>query len=133
MRVQYTLKPSTVEALTGKAESLDLPVSRLLEHIVSEWLLTGGPVVLRSAAAVTPTTAAKPHQSSTSPVYTRPTYGSSTQRSVTDDDEDTETCKDCACILPLSCFTSDGKTHLDCPSVGAGLLAQRRAAGLPPF
>lgn len=122
-----------MKALTGRAESLDLPVSRLLEHIVSEWLLTGGPVVLQSAAAVQPTPAAKPQQSSTPPQYARPTYSSGTHNALTDDDEDTETCKDCAHVLPLSHFTSDGKTHLDCPSPGAGLLAQRRAAGLPPF
>lgn len=126
MRIQYTLKQATVEALASRADALDIPVSRLLEYIVTDWLGSGASVLLRPAALV-------PQQARTEAAPVQPQHPLSTQAALTDDDEDTESCRDCAAVLPFSCFTNDGKTHLKCPSPGAGLLALRRESmGLPP-
>lgn len=45
MRVQFTLKPNTMEALTKRADAADLTVSRVVEHVLSQWLLRNEPLV----------------------------------------------------------------------------------------
>jgi hypothetical protein len=133
MRIQFTLKQATVEGLTGRADALDIPVSRLLEHIVSEWLLTGGAVVLRPAAPSKPKIPTHTHGSSATAAYPQPSYGVGSQDAVTDDEEDTQQCKDCAEVVPMSGYTP-GMEHMGCKQPGANIVALRReACGLPPL
>lgn len=127
MRRQYTLKQATVDALTGKAESLGISVSRLLEHVVTEWLTMGGPVVLRPAALVQPVAPHQPEPRVTPAAPAGPTHSPEGYEYMRADEEDVERCKDCDALFPFSQFSADGKVHLGCPNVGAGLLALRRS------
>lgn len=52
MRVQFTLKAATVEGLTKRAEAADLPVSRVVEHVLSQWLLRNEPLVFSTAPSI---------------------------------------------------------------------------------
>ncbi len=51
MRVQFTLKAATMEALTKRAEAADLLVSRVVEHVLSQWLLKNEPLVFGITAS----------------------------------------------------------------------------------
>lgn len=133
MRRQYTLKQATVDALTSRADALDIPVSRLLEHVVTEWLTMGGPVVLRPAATVQPIAPQQTAPRTTAAAPPMPTHSPEGYEYMSADEEDVDRCKDCDALFPFSHFSEDGKVHLNCPNVGAGLLALRRAreAGQP--
>lgn len=126
VRVSFMCPAALAATIKAMSERSGVPLHVLLVHVCEQLARNGIAVKVEPIASV---------RAPSAPValQTRTHYPPSTQPVRIDDDEDTETCKDCAYVLPLSQFTNDGKTHLDCPRPGAGLLAQRRAAGLPPL
>lgn len=115
MRVQFTLKSSTVEGLTERAESIGLPVSRVVEQILSQWLLRKEPLVFGTIAPVVSQLAAPVTQKSvTKPAPQRPPakIDRTTYRF--------PICVECGDEVAAEQI-GPGDVHTDCPGSGQGI------------
>lgn len=125
VRFSFTCPTALAARVKAMSERSGVPLHVLLVHMCEQLACDGVSVRVAPIADVRATRAVSAQPL---PHWARLKPAEDGQVPLADDDVDTQKCRDCAAVLPITDFTPDGQDHMDCPTPGISTLARRKAA-----